>query len=238
MKTITPAILEKDFSEIKNKLTFLRERVKCVHLDIGDGVFAPNQTWPFSSGGFEDADFKKIINEEEGLPLWQDFDFELDLMVVDAPENFDIFMKLGPKRIIFHLPAQAGLGAQKNIEDFEHFLEGLDIYIRDNVEIGVAFKPSDDLAVVSRLSHKVDFLHCMGSDRIGFQGEAFSEKALENIKFLKKNLPGVVISVDIGINLQNAQKILDAGADRLTVGSSIWKSADPIGTLQIFQNLV
>ena len=134
--------------------------------------------------------------------------------------------------MIFHL------SAQKNIEEFEHFLEGLDMYIRDNVEMGLAFNPSDDLAVVSRLSHKVDFLQCMGSDKLGFQGETFSGKALENIKLLKKNLPGIVISVDIGINLDNAEEILAAGADRLVAGSSIWKSPDPIGALQAFQNLV
>ena len=80
------------------------------------------------------------MNEEEGLPFWADFDFELDLMVADASENFDLYMKLGAKRMIFHL------GAQKDPEEFEHFLEGLDMYIRDNVEIGLAFKPSDDLA--------------------------------------------------------------------------------------------
>jgi ribulose-phosphate 3-epimerase len=232
MADITPAILEKNFSEIKNKLAFLRGRARCVQIDICDGVFAPNRTWPFASGGFNDADFIKIMNEEEGLPFWAEFDFELDLMVANAVENFDIYMKMGPKRMIFHL------SAQKNLEEFEHFLEGLDMYIRDNVEIGLAFKPSDDLSMVSRFSHKVDFLHCMGSDQLGFQGEVFSEKALENIKFLKKNLPGVVISVDIGINLQNAKTILGAGADRLTVGSSIWKSRDPIGTLQMFQSLV
>ena len=112
------------------------------------------------------------------------------------------------------------------------------MYVRDNVEIGLAFKPSDDLSVVSRLSHKVDFLHCMGSDKLGHQGEVFSNKALENIKLLKDNLPGVVISVDIGINLNNAEKILDAGADRLTVGSGIWKSPDPIGALENFQSLL
>ena len=232
MSEIIPAILEKNFSEIKNKLGTLCEQVKCVHLDIQDGIFEKELTWPFSSGGFDNIDFQKIINEEEGLPFWQEFDFEFDLMVMDAVENFDIYMKLGPKRMIFHL------GAQKNLEDFEHFLEGLDMYIRDNIEIGLAFKPSDDLTVVSKLSHKVDFLHCMGSDKIGFQGEKFSDQALENIKFLKKNLPGIVVSVDIGINLQNAESILDAGADRLTVGSSIWKSSDPISTLQSFQSLV
>ena len=65
MAEIIPAILEKNFGEIKNKLTFLRARAKCVQLDICDGVFVPNQTWPFYSGGFEDADFLKILNEEE-----------------------------------------------------------------------------------------------------------------------------------------------------------------------------
>jgi len=231
MVEITPAILEKDFGEIKNKLTALREVVKCVHIDICDGVFVPSQTWPFTSGGWEDFDFKKIMNEEEGMPFWEDFDFEFDLMTVDAIENFDLYMKLGGKRFIFH-PDIGG-----NIGDFEHFIEGLDMYLRDIAQIGVAFRPSDDVAVISRLSHKVDFLHCMGSDKIGFQGEEFSPKAMENIKFLKKNLPGVVISVDIGINLQNAKKILDAGADRLSIGSSIWKSGDPISALQNFQSL-
>ena len=232
MKDIVPAILEKDFSEIKNKLTFLRGRVKTVQIDFCDGIFVPSQTWPFASGIFNDTDFQKIINEEEGLPFWEDFDFEFDLMVADAVENFDIYMKLGPKRMIFHL------GAQKNLEEFEHFIEGLDMYTRDNVEIGLAFKPSEDLELISRLSNKVDFLHCMGSDKIGFQGEKFSDKALENIKFFKKNLPGIVISVDIGINLQNAKTILDAGADRLSAGSSIWKSPDPIGALETFQSLL
>lgn len=232
MADITPAILEKNFSEIKNKLTFLRGKALCVQLDMCDGIFVPNQTWPFASGGFEDPDFVSIINEKEGLPFWEDFDFEFDLMVADAVENFDIYMKLGPKRMIFHL------SAQKNLEEFEHFLEGLDMYIRDTVEIGLAFKPSDDLSIVSKFSHKVDFLQCMGIEKIGFQGEEFDKKVLENIKFLKENLPGIVLSVDGGVNLENAELLLDVGTDRLTVGSGIWKSSDPIGALETFQSMV
>lgn len=235
MKDITPAILEKNFSGIKDKLAFLRGRVKCAQIDFCDGVFTPSRTWPFSSdhlGGFDDADFQKIINEEDGLPFWQDFDFEFDLMVENAVGDFDIYMKLGPKRIIFHL------GAQKNIEEFEHFLEGIDIYIRDNIEIGIAFMPNDDLSIVSKLSHKVDFLQCMGIDKIGFQGQEFNKKTLENIKYLKENFPGVVLSVDGGVNLENAKSILDAGADRIAVGSGIWKNPDPIGALQIFQSMI
>ncbi len=232
MSLIIPGILEKNFSEIKNKLTFLRGRAKCVQLDFCDGLFVQNQTWPFSSGGFQDYDFQKILNEEEGMPFWEDFDFEFDLMVFDAVENFDIYMKLGPKRIIFHL------GAQKNIKDFEHFLEGLDMYIRDNVEIGLAFKPNDDLALVSRLADKVDFLQCMGIDKIGIQGQEFDKKVLENIKYFKNNLPGVIVSIDGGVSLENVEEILEVGTDRIIVGSGIWKNGDPIGALENFQSLV
>ena len=192
----------------------------------------PNQTWPFASGGFEDFEFRKIMNEEDGLPFWNDFDFELDLMVADAIENFDSYMKLGSRRIILHF------GVEKNLIEFENFLESLDIYVRDSVEIGLAFKPSDDLLIVSKLSHKVDFLHCMGSDKVGFQGEPFSDKALDALKFFKKSLPGIVISVDIGVNLDNAETILNAGADRLIIGSAIWKNQDPLGALEYFQSLI
>lgn len=231
MTEIVPSILEKDFKEIKNKLSALRGRVKTVQIDICDGIFTPGATWPFSSGGAEDFNFKKIINEEEGMPYWQDFDFELDLMVSNALENFDLYSKLGAKRIIFHL------SAQRSVEEFQNFLEGLDLYVRDHLEIGLAFRPSDDLEAVKKLSGKVDFLQCMGSDKIGHQGEAFDEQSIERIKILKKELPGVVISVDIGINLENVEMLIDAGADRLAIGSGIWKSPNPIGALETFQSL-
>jgi ribulose-phosphate 3-epimerase len=232
MAEIIPAILEKNFDEIKNKLTFLRGRAKCVQLDFCDGAFVQNQTWPFSFGGFDDLDFSKIINEEEGLPFWEEFDFEFDLMVNNTIVNFDIYMKLGPKRIIFHTKGE------RELKDFEHFIDGLDMYTRDNVEIGLAFLPNDDLNTVARISHKVDFLQCMGIERIGFQGQEFDKKVFENIKFLKENLEGIVLSVDGGVNLENGEELLKLGVDRLTVGSSIWKSGDPVGALQNFQSLV
>ncbi len=232
MTEIIPAILEKDFNEIKNKLTFLRGRARCVQIDFCDGVFVPNKTWPFVSGGFEDQDLQKIINEEEGLPFWEEFDFEFDLMVADAVENFDIYMKLGPKRMIFHF------GAQRDLSEFEDFLDGLDMYTRDNIEIGLAFKPSDDLVLVSKLSHKVDFLQCMGIEEIGMQGQEFDKKVFDNIKYLKEKLSGIVLSVDGGVNFENIEELLGAGVDRLTVGSAIWKNPDPLGALEKLQDLV
>ena len=69
MAEITPAILEKDFSEVKNKLTFLCGRTKCVQIDFCDGIYVPHQTWPFTSGGFEDVDFLKIDIEGSELEV-------------------------------------------------------------------------------------------------------------------------------------------------------------------------
>src|ERR1035437_1965288 len=117
MAEIIPAILEKNFSEIKNKLTALREQTRCAHVDVCDGILVSSQSWPFASGGFNDFDFQKIMNEEEGMPFWEDFDFEFDLMVADAVENFDLYLKLGPKRIIFH--PDVG-GKRGKIEEFEN----------------------------------------------------------------------------------------------------------------------
>lgn len=91
------------FEELKNKISTLRGIVPTIQIDLCDGVFVPSQTWPFTSGGFEDYNFQRIMNEEIGLPLWEEFDFELDLMVADAVENFDSYMKFGARRIIFHL---------------------------------------------------------------------------------------------------------------------------------------
>ncbi|MFA6256755.1 MAG: hypothetical protein WCT29_00385 [Candidatus Paceibacterota bacterium] len=232
MKAITPAILDKDFDEIKNKLAFMRGRTRCVQIDFCDGAFVPSTTWPFASGGLEDINFRKIVNEEEGMPYWEDFDFEFDMMVMDAVENFDIYMKLGPKRIIFHL------AAQKNLAEFEEFLEGIDNYVRDNVEIGVAVLPNTDLSMLGSLIGKVDFVQCMGIDKIGFQGQAFNPVILEKIKFLKDKFPGLPVAVDGSVNLDTAEDIIAAGADRLGVGSAIWKAPDPIGALEKFESLI
>src|SRR3989344_5396309 len=133
MADIIPAVLPKNYEDLKNKISLVRGIVGFVQVDICDGIFVKSITWPFLSKADNenflsnnfDNHFRKILNEEEGMPFWEDIDFELDLMVERAVENFNIYAKLGPKRIIFHLEAQ------KNLEEFKNFLEGIDTYVRD-----------------------------------------------------------------------------------------------------------
>ena len=231
MAEIIPAILEKDFKEIKHKLGILRGLVKTVQLDIEDGVFVSNRTWPFASGGIKDPDFKKIINEEEGMPNFQDFDFEIDLMVSDAVENFDLYAKLGAKKIIFHIEAVEA------VEEFRDFLEGLDLYVRDDIKIGVAINPSTNIEQIFPVIPHTDFVQVMGIAEIGFQHGNFDERTTSHVRALREKFSDLVISVDGGVNLDTAPLLIAAGAERLVIGSAIWKSDDIINTIKKFQEL-
>ncbi len=219
------------FEELKNKVATLRGVVSAIQIDFCDGVFVPTQTWPFTTGGFEDYDFQKIQNEEQGLPLWDEFDFELDLMVADAVENFDMYMKLGAKRMIFHVEAQ------ENLEDFKNFLEGIDLYVRDNIEFGIAFRPSTSLENIFPLVQFVDFVQCMGNDKIGISGVSLDVKVYDVIKALRSKYSDLPIEVDIGITEETAPKLVDAGATKLITGSLLFKSLDKIGLVEQFRNL-
>lgn len=219
------------YEELKNKIASLRGVVSTIQIDFCDGIFVPSKTWPFLSGDFEDYEFQKIMREEQGLPLWEEFDFEFDMMVADAVEHFDIYTKLGPKRIIFHMEAM------ENLEDFRNFLEGIDLYIRDSLEIGIAFKPSMSLENVFPLISQVDFVQCMGNDKIGFGGVSLDEKVYNRVEILREKYPDLPIEIDIGVNEETAPKLVQAGATKLITGSVLFNSIDKIGLVERFKNL-
>lgn len=243
MIEIIPAILPKNYADMKNKIALVRGIVPVVQIDICDGIFVKNSTWPFFAKAtqnrafFEqelDHNFLAILNEREGMPFWEDIDFELDLMVSDAVKNFDIYTKLGAKRIIFHIEAPE---IQNDLEGFKDFLEGIDMYIRDMLEIGVAINSTTPIEQIFPIVNSVDFVQCMGIEHIGFQGQDFDQRVLEQIKTLKEKFSDLIISVDGGVTLQTAPRLVDAGATRLVAGSAIFNTSDIIGTVEQFHNI-
>ncbi|HNW71634.1 MAG TPA: hypothetical protein PKZ36_00530 [Candidatus Paceibacterota bacterium] len=232
MADIIPAILPKNYEDMKNKISLVRGIVPLVQIDLCDGIFVKNKTWPFSSGGFQDYNFLKILNEEEGMPFWEDIDFELDLMVADAVENFDVYTKFGPKKIIFHVEAVG------NLEEFKNFLEGMDVYIRDSIEIGIAINIETPIEQIFPLVNYVDFVQFMGIKKIGFQEQDFDESVLTQIKLLKEKYSDLIISVDGGVSFDNITDIVEAGASRLVIGSTIFKSEDIRQTINELENII
>jgi ribulose-phosphate 3-epimerase len=77
----------------------------------------------------------------------------------------------------------------------------------------------------------------MGIEHIGFQGELFDEKVLIQIKGLKERYPDLIISVDGSVNEDTAPLLVEAGANRLIVGSVLMRSFDVKETIKELENL-
>ncbi len=227
---IIPAIMPKGIEDIKSKVGLVFDLVSSVQLDLMDGDFVPDTTWPYN--GNDDYQFEQILAEEEGLPFWDRVDFEFDLMVRNSEKQFDTFIKMGVKRIIFHLEAE-----DRDGDNFKNFLEGIDMYTREILKIGISIGNDTPIEVVYPFLNYVDFVQLMGIKKIGFQGEEFDERVLDRIRTIRNQYKDLSISVDGSVNLETAPKIIEAGANTLVVGSVIWKSTDPRAVISALKNL-
>jgi len=111
------------------------------------------------------------------------------------------------------------------------------MYVRDTIEIGVAINSTTPLEQIFPIVNSVDFVQCMGIEHIGFQGQDFDERVLEQIKNLKEKFNDLIISVDGGVTLHTAPLLINAGATRLVAGSAIFNIDDIIDTIEKFRNL-
>jgi len=122
-----------------------------------------------------------------------------------------------------------------NLESFKDFLEGIDMYERDSLEIGVAINPSTLQEDLFPLVPCIDFIQCMGNDNIGYQGISLDEDVYEKIKILREKYSDIPIAVDIGVNETTAPLLIKAGATKLLIGSAIFESDDIIGKIEEFK---
>ena len=165
------------------------------------------------------------------MPFWDSIDYEFDLMVKNAHEQFEFFVRLGAKRIIFHIEAEG------EIATFKEFLEGLDMYTRDNVQIGIALNTTTPIEILSPVILSVDFVQCMGIEHIGTQGEPFDDRVLTQVSSLRETYPELIISVDGSVNEHTAPLLVKAGANRLVVGSALMRSYDVRATIHELESL-
>lgn len=218
--------MPRNFEYLKRNLELVRGIVKVVQIDIMDGKLTKNSSWPY---GEHDAEsFEKILREEEGMPFWEEIDFELDLMIVDADKEFEKLIKLFPKRVVFHIEAFPNL---------KEFLENLDPYYKESIEFGVAINTTTPIETIFLIIPEVKFVQCMGIEKIGYQGNPFDERVIAHIERLREKFPALIISVDGGVNLETAPMLLDAGADRLVIGSAIFESDDIRQTINEFKRI-
>ena len=217
---IIPAIIAKDFEELKAKLAQVEGLVSWAQIDVMDGVFTPPTTWR------EPADLEKINSA---------INLEAHLMV-EKPENIiDGWLNSPVRRILLHYEST----------DAETIKKLLGKIADSGKSSGIALKLETPLWVVDFLidalkakSYKLEAVQLMSISEIGYHGHPFEEKVLDRIKTLREKYPNVTISVDGGVNLENAPKILSAGADNLLIGSAIFKSGNIKETVQRFIDTV
>lgn len=224
MIEIVPAIIPKDIEDLRAKLSRVRGVAPVVQVDILDGHFVPGRrSWPFHTPDKEY--FKKLLAEEEGLPFWEDFYFEADMMIIEPERHIEDFVFAGFNRLIVHLEST------KNMGEIIEKAKSLD------TEIGIAIGVDTEVALLDEWIERVDVVQCMGIAEIGAQGGAFDPRVVEKIMHVRALSPDIIISVDGGVSLDNASFLVGVGADRLVSGSALFESDDIGKTIACFQNL-
>lgn len=226
---IIPAIMPKRYYDIENTIEKMGEMVSTVQIDFVDGHIAPNRTWWFNRK--DEEILGEFEREERGLPKWESINYEFDLMVRDPLSHMDKFMMLGPSKIIFHL------------ESFEksqmlNYLENLPEIIKTTIQFGIAIglgNPPED--IVDFLPY-ITTIQCMGIAAIGYQGQPYDDRVLEQIQKVKALYPEKVISVDGAVSEDNIENLMEAGATQFVIGSAIIQSSNPQEVIRGFKKII
>lgn len=217
---IIPAIIPNDFDEITERVGTVLGFTKTIQIDLVDGMYAPNKSWPFNS--LQGNDWQNILKEEADMPYWDRVNYEIDLMVNNIPSFWPNVLKMGPKRVVFHLPT-----SPEKVTELKNFIQDLDPYYKNEIELGIAYGADTNPNDILDIAGDIKFVQCMGIEHVGFQGVSFDEGVFKRIEFVKNNLPNHIISVDGGVNFETIKKLYDAGVTRFICGSVIFNDSKP-----------
>lgn len=222
---VIPTVMPDSVRDFKDKIDFVRRHVDTIQIDVMDGKYVPSKSWPYKNEN--EKYWQALTIQDEGLPYWEKIDYEVDLMVRDQLEEAIKWIDAGVCRVIGHY------GAFKNEQEI---LEFIDLKNSLNVEVYLAITPDEDNSVLDPFIDKIDGVQFMGIRQVGYQGQPFAEITLEKISQLRKKYPEITISVDGGVSLETAGDLIDAGADNLSSGSTIFNSTNIEKTIYELEN--
>lgn len=197
MAVIAPALLAETTDDYKTQSERLVAFAKRVHVDITDGVFAPNFT---------------VGADQVYWPA--EWAVDIHAMVARPSEYVQQLVALRPQLIIFHVECE------------EDLLPIINYLKQNNVKAGIAIQRPTVPQTVAPLIEAADHVMVFSGD-LGRYGGTASLMQLEKVRLIKKINASVEIGWDGGVTVENAFTLSQGGVDVLNVGGTIAKSEDP-----------
>lgn len=212
---IAPSLLAADFNHLAEAVDLVNDSAAdWFHLDIMDGIFVPNISFGFP--------IIQAVKKIARKPL------DVHLMIEKPELYLKAFVDAGADVLTVHYEASP------------HLHRTLEAIKEMGIKAGVAINPHTNVLLLEDVLELVDLI-CVMSVNPGFGGQRFIYQTLPKIRKLKEMAIHQnvypLIEVDGGVGLQNAESILQAGADVLVAGSSIFNAKNPEQAIADMKNI-